>query len=104
MRVFFYQLDTQILYFNTLIILLYMFRTLLCSSSGGQISINSTHVLKKSFVKCVVCSCPFSVDSNPGKGGRAVATSVSVAAVSTPYVRKASLTALLLKVRTFHIT
>jgi len=33
----FYQLDTQILYFNTFIILLYMFRALLCSSSGGQL-------------------------------------------------------------------
>ena len=34
--VFFYQLDAQILYFNTFIIFLYMFRALLCSSSGGQ--------------------------------------------------------------------
>ena len=33
----FYQLDAQFLYFNTLIIFLYMFRALLCSSSGGQI-------------------------------------------------------------------
>jgi len=32
----FYQLDEQIFYFNTFIILLYMFRALLCSSSGGQ--------------------------------------------------------------------
>ena len=37
MIVFFYQLDAQILYFNTYIILLYMFRALLCSSSGGQL-------------------------------------------------------------------
>ena len=37
MLVFLYQLDAQILYFNTLIILLYMFRALLCLSSGGQI-------------------------------------------------------------------
>ena len=35
--VFFYQLDAQILYFNTFIILLYMFRALLCPSSGGQL-------------------------------------------------------------------
>ena len=34
--VFFYQLDAQFLYFNTFIILLYMFRALLCSSLGGQ--------------------------------------------------------------------
>ena len=34
---FYYQLDEQIFYFNTFIILRYMFRTLLCSSSGGQI-------------------------------------------------------------------
>jgi len=34
---FFYQLDAQILYFNTFIILIYMFRALLCSSSGGQL-------------------------------------------------------------------
>jgi len=36
MIVFFYQLDTQILYFNTFITFFYMFRALLCSSSGGQ--------------------------------------------------------------------
>jgi len=34
---FYYQLDAQILYFNIFIILLYMFRALLFSSSGGQI-------------------------------------------------------------------
>jgi len=34
---FYYQLVEQILYFNTFIILPYMFRALLCSSSGGQI-------------------------------------------------------------------
>jgi len=34
---FFYQLDAQILYFNTFITILYMFRALLCSSSGGQV-------------------------------------------------------------------
>jgi hypothetical protein len=32
----FYQLDAQILYFNTFITFLYMFQALLCSSSGGQ--------------------------------------------------------------------
>ena len=32
---FFYQLDAQILYFNTFITFLYMVRALLCSSSGG---------------------------------------------------------------------
>ena len=37
MVIFYYQLDAQILYFNTFIILLYMFRALLCSFSGGQI-------------------------------------------------------------------
>jgi hypothetical protein len=37
MIVFFYQLDAQILYFNTFITLLYMFRALLCSSSGGKL-------------------------------------------------------------------
>ena len=34
--VFFYQLDAQILYFHTFITFLYMFRALLCSSSGGH--------------------------------------------------------------------
>jgi len=37
MIVFFYYLDAQILYFNTFTTLLYMFRALLCSSSGGQL-------------------------------------------------------------------
>jgi len=37
MVVFFYQLDAQILYFSSFIKLLYMFRALLCSSSGGQL-------------------------------------------------------------------
>ena len=38
MIVFFqYQLNAQILYFNTFTVFLYMFRALLCSSSGGQI-------------------------------------------------------------------
>ena len=39
----FYQLGAQILYFNTLITRtsLYMFRALLCSSSGGQICIST---------------------------------------------------------------
>jgi len=34
---FYYQLDAQVVYFNTFIMLLYMFRALLCSSSGGQL-------------------------------------------------------------------
>ena len=34
---FYYQLDAQILYFNTFVIFLYMFRALLRSSSGEQI-------------------------------------------------------------------
>jgi len=34
---FYYQLDAQIPYFNTFITLPYMFRALLCTSSGGQI-------------------------------------------------------------------
>jgi len=34
---FSYQLDAQILYFNTFIIFLYMFRALLCSSSGEKL-------------------------------------------------------------------
>ena len=37
MIVSFYQLDAQILYFNKIIIFLYMFLALLCSSSGGKI-------------------------------------------------------------------
>ena len=35
--VFFYQLDAQLLYFNTIIIFLYVFRALLCSSAERQI-------------------------------------------------------------------
>ena len=34
---FYYQLDAQILYLNTFITFLYMFRALLCSSSRGQL-------------------------------------------------------------------
>ena len=41
MIVFFYQLDTQIVYYKTFIIFIYMFRALLCSSSGGQNCINT---------------------------------------------------------------
>jgi len=37
MIVFFYQLEAQILNFNTSILFLYMFQAVLCSSSGGQI-------------------------------------------------------------------
>jgi len=36
MIVFFHQLDAQILYFNAFIILLYMFRALICFSSEGK--------------------------------------------------------------------
>jgi len=35
--VFIYQLDAQFLYFTPFITFLYMFRALLCSSSGGQL-------------------------------------------------------------------
>jgi hypothetical protein len=56
------------------------------------------------FVKCVVRFYLFSVYSNPGRAGSAVATSVSVAAGSTPCVRKASLTAPLSKVKIFYVT
>jgi len=38
---FFSQFDAQILYFNTFITFLYMFRALLCPSSGGQNCINT---------------------------------------------------------------
>jgi len=34
---FFYNLDAQILYFITFVTFLYLFRALLCSSSGGQL-------------------------------------------------------------------
>ena len=37
MLVLFYQLHAQSIYYNTFIIFVYMFRALLCSSSGGQI-------------------------------------------------------------------
>ena len=37
MIVFFFQLDAHILYFNTFITFLYIFRALLFSSSGGQL-------------------------------------------------------------------
>ena len=39
--IFFYQLVAQILYFNTFITFLYMFRALLCSSSGEQLHYHS---------------------------------------------------------------
>jgi hypothetical protein len=44
---FYYQLDAQILYFNTFITFLYMFRALLCSSSGGQI-VSMKHLVRHS--------------------------------------------------------
>ena len=37
MSEFFYQLGAQIIYFNIFITFLYMFRALLCSSSGAQL-------------------------------------------------------------------
>jgi len=54
MIVFFYQLDEQILYFNTFITLLYMFRALLYSSSGGQIVLVQHLVLSLSLGDCSV--------------------------------------------------
>jgi len=50
----FYQLDAQILYFNTFITFLYMFRALLCSSSGGQIVLVQPLVLSLSLGDCSV--------------------------------------------------
>jgi len=52
--VFFYQLDAQILYFNKFIIFLYMFRALLCSSSGGQIVLVQHLVSSLSLGDCSV--------------------------------------------------
>jgi len=52
----FYQLDGQILCFNTFIILLYMFRALLCSSSGGQIVLVQHLVPSLSLGNCSVHS------------------------------------------------
>jgi len=51
---FFYQLDAQILYFNTFTMFLYMFRALLCSSSGGQIVLVQHLVLLLSLSDCSV--------------------------------------------------
>jgi len=45
MIVFFYQLDAKILHFNTFIIFVYMFRALLCSSSGGQLSYTTSGIV-----------------------------------------------------------
>ena len=50
----FYQLDLQILYFNTFIIFFYMFRALLCSSSGGQIVLVQHLVSSLSLGDCSV--------------------------------------------------
>jgi len=50
----FYQPEAQILYFNTFIILLYMFRTQLCSSSGGQIVLVQHLVSSLSLGDCSV--------------------------------------------------
>jgi len=52
----FYQLDAQILYFNTFITFLYMFRALLCSSSGGQIVLVQHLVSSLSLGDCSVHS------------------------------------------------
>jgi len=54
MIVFFYQLDAQILYFNTFFIFLYMFRALLCSSSGRQIVLVQHLVSSLSLGDCSV--------------------------------------------------
>jgi len=54
MIVFVYQLDAQILYLNTFIIFLYMFRALLCSSSGGQIVLVQHLVSSLSLGDCSV--------------------------------------------------
>ena len=56
MIVFFYQLDAQILYFNKFIMLIYMFRALLCSSSGGQILLVQHLVSSLSLGDCTVHS------------------------------------------------
>ena len=53
MIVFFYQFDAQILYFSTSITFLYMFRALLCSSSGGQLL---TQHLVSSFFRWLFCT------------------------------------------------
>jgi len=50
----FYQLDAQIIYFNTFIAFLYMFRALLCSSSGGQIVLVQHLVSSLSLGDCSV--------------------------------------------------
>jgi len=54
MIVFFYQLDAQILYFNTFTIVLYMFRAPLYSSSGGQIVLIQHLVSSLSLGDCSV--------------------------------------------------
>jgi hypothetical protein len=61
---FFCQLDAQILYFDTFIILLYMFRALLCSSSGGQIVLVQHLVSSLSLGDCSVHSLQEDVDSS----------------------------------------
>jgi len=54
MIVFVYQLDAKILYFNTCIIFLYMFRLILCSSSEGQIVLVQHLVSSHSVGDCSV--------------------------------------------------
>ena len=53
----FYQLDAQILYFDTFIILLYMFRASLCSSSGGQMYSQPHIKIWESYVHWTVHHC-----------------------------------------------
>ena len=52
---FFYQPDAKILYFNTFITFLHMFRALLCSSSGSTIVLTQ-HLLCSPLVTCALNS------------------------------------------------
>ena len=66
----FYQLDKQILYFNTFILFLYMFRALLYSSSGGQIVLVQQLVSSLSLGDCSVhrlreYSCSLCTEQSP---------------------------------------
>jgi len=54
--IFYYELDARMLYFNTFIILLYMFRARLCSSLGGQIVYVQHLVPSLSLGDCVLNS------------------------------------------------
>ena len=57
--VFFYQPDAQILYFNAFITFLYMFRALMCSSSGGQIVLVQHLVSSLSLGQCFSTAGPW---------------------------------------------